>query len=362
MTIKKIAIRADASIEIGVGHIMRCLTLARKLSSSLPKGEVSVYFICFQLPAYLVTLILKENFNVVEISDSHQNKKWDPEFDAKRCVKLINELDKFDVMILDHYQLDFLWQKKLKPYYSKLLVIDDLANRKHKADFLLDQTVNRKNIDYYPYVEKSCQLLIGQSYTLLRDEFKTLRPAAINKRDFPSTLKSILISFGGTDVKNCSKMVIECFIELSKELGKTFNYEINIVMGSSSEQINIIKNLIEPFPWISLHVDSENMGTLILNADIAIGASGTSAWERCCLGLPTISFELADNQKLISQKLAEIGAIINLGFPKDSSKTEIIKHILHLTSNSKSYTKMVNNCFNVCNADGAERVVNKIIS
>jgi len=357
----KIAIRADASIEIGVGHIMRCLTLAKKLSSSIVTGDVSIYFISFHLPAYLKKIILKENFNVLEISNNHQDEKWDIEFDANKSIKLINQLDKFDILILDHYQLDFLWQKKLKPYYSKLLVIDDLANRKHKADFLLDQTVNRKHIDYYPYVEKSCELLIGQSYILLRDEFKALRPAAINKRDFSSKLKNILISFGGTDVKDCSKMVIECFIKLSKELGKSFNYEINIVMGSSSKQIDIIRNLIEPFPWISLHVDTEKMGTLILNADIAIGASGTSAWERCCLGLPTISFELADNQKLISEKLAELGAIINLGFPKGSSKTEIIKHVLHLTSNNKSYTRMVNNCFNVCNADGAERVVNKII-
>jgi UDP-2,4-diacetamido-2,4,6-trideoxy-beta-L-altropyranose hydrolase len=358
---KRIAIRADASIKIGVGHIMRCLTLAQKLSSVLQRNEVSIYFICNQLPKYLKANILKEKFYFLEIGDVIDGKDWDQLFDAEQCIKLISKLGKFDIMISDHYQLDALWQDKLKPYYSKLLVIDDLANRPHHADFLLDQTVNREQLDYSPYVDKQCKLLMGQSYILLRDEFKALIPKAIIKRNRNIDLTNILISFGGTDVKRSSKIVIDRFIELHEELGIAFNYKIDVVLGSASEQLDIIKNLTESFPWITLHVDSNEMGKLILNADLAIGASGTSAWERCCLGLPTISFELANNQKLISQELETLGAIINLGKPQHLSYSLIIKNVIKLSSDNKAYANMINNCFNVCDADGAERVINEMI-
>ena len=363
---KRIAIRADASESIGVGHIMRCLTLANFIKNEKHFTHLSITFICNSLPSYLQKKIESEGFNLIELANNKNNKNNKKEtyqtFDAQLCIDTIQDLGKYDLLIQDHYQLSAPWQKRLKSYYHKILVIEDIAERVHQSDFLLDQTFGRQPQEYGLYVNSSCQLLTGQSYILLREEFTQLIPDAKAKRAKNTKINNILISFGGTDVKNMTGLAIESIIELSanERLGR--QYSLSVVLSSTSKQLNVIKNIVRSYSWITLFIDTNEMAQLMLNADLAIGANGSTAWERCSLGLPTISFDFADNQKVISQKLNELGAIINLGTPCIKSKENIQNQILNLCANHSVYTYMVKKCFNVCDGYGTSRVLKRLAS
>ncbi len=350
-----IIFRADASIEIGTGHIMRCLTLAHALqNSSLDTKNIT--FICQTLPINIKKIIIDAHFNLIELT----NNNWSQQSDAKACISILSKFDHIDLLIQDHYLLNKPWQQELTPYYTKLLVIDDLANREHIADFLLDQTFARIPDDYQKFVQKNCTLLIGESFILLRDEFTKLISSAKIKRKSSSNIKNILVSLGGMDPDNITQLVLLSIIQFINGCDNNFN--VSIILGSTAPHLDIIKEQIKPYSCFTLHQDCNNMAQLMLNADIAIGASGSTAWERCYLGLPTISIEIADNQALVSQNLMHAGAIINIGKAKNCTKLKIINALNYLLDNPLKYTLMIEKCFSCCDGLGTQRVIEHMLA
>jgi len=224
--------------------------------------------------------------------------------DADDCIEIL-KMEKIDWLIVDHYALDEQWQKKLKPYYEKLMVIDDLADRKHQCDILLDQNFGRSLQDYKELVPTSSKLLMGSKYALLRPEFEKYRQYSLNRRK-NEKFKKLLVNMGGTDTDNITGKVIER-LQIAK-LPK--DVEITIVMGKTAPHLSNIITSVNKLPYGSeVKVDVDNMAELMANADIAIGASGATTWERCCLGLPTIQLVTAHNQEFIASKLNKINAI-----------------------------------------------------
>ena len=318
----KIVFRCDASIQIGSGHVMRCLTLADELSR---QGAES-FFICRQHDGSLIEILQQRGYQVYTLPLEHglvieseskatlAHADWlasTQHRDAELSISIVKAIQP-DWLIVDHYALDESWEKRLKPYCKKLMVIDDLADRKHDCDILLDQNFGRDPQDYAAYVNEDCELLCGSNYALLRPEFAEWRSYSLERRQH-NKLASILINLGGVDKDNITTKILKGL--QTKSLPD--HCSMNIVMGSTSPWIEAVKQQAAIMQWRTVvKVGVDNMAELMANSDLAIGAAGSTSWERCCLGLPTIMLVLADNQRDIANVLEDVGAALTFNINK----------------------------------------------
>lgn len=306
-----ITFRTDASLHIGTGHVMRCLTLADALAA---RG-VQCQFICRQHEGNLIDLIRSKGYTVHALaSEEPQTEQALPLLhshwlgasqaqDAAACAAILAG-QVSDWLVVDHYALDTRWEAALAPYYRKLMVIDDLADRHHACDLLLDQTFGRLADDYHPLVPSHCQLLCGSAYALLRPEFSALRPYSLQRRAQPA-LRHLLISMGGVDKDNVTTQVLQAL----RHCPLPADCHITIVMGSTAPWLNSVRDQAQSLPWTTtVLVGVNHMAQLMADSDLAIGAAGATSWERCCLGLPTIMLVLAENQREIAKGLSDFGA------------------------------------------------------
>ncbi len=301
----RVVFRVDASLQMGIGHVMRCLTLAQILRESGAK----IKFICRKHDGNLINNIEIRGFQVVglEVSNNTSNRleyaSWlgsTQQQDAEDCIEILKS-EKTDWMIVDHYAIDEEWQRIIMPYCKNLMSIDDLADRKHLCDILLDQTFGRQGLDYKNLVSESCTMLLGTQYALLRPEFSQWREYSLKRRQ-KSQFKQLLVNMGGVDVNNITKEILN---EISKcDLPNDIN--IVIIMGSTAPHINSIEVMVRNFPYhVEVRAGVHNMAEIMANSDLAIGATGTTTWERCCLGLPTIQLVIAENQAFSAKNLGK---------------------------------------------------------
>ena len=306
----KIVLRVDASVKIGFGHVMRCLALADALKS---RG-VACEFICRKHPGNLIEFISKKGYKThiipmgfnKDINLSHSDWLGASQLeDIQICAKILLTIQP-DWLIVDHYALDITWEYELSHCYRHLMVIDDLADRRHKCQILLDQTHGRSQADYDTLIANGCNLLYGSDYALLRPEFAVLREYSLQRRK-NFNLKRLLIALGGVDKDNITSKILRSI----RNFPLPSDCEILIVLGSAAPWIDDVRELARSMPWRStVCVDVPDMAKLMADSDLAIGAAGTSAWERCCLGLPTFLVILADNQRDIARGLVDAGAAI----------------------------------------------------
>jgi len=296
----KVVFRVDASLEMGTGHVMRCLTLANELKQQ----NHEIVFICRELTGNLI-LLIKYPVLVLPKNDNFQSDglylNWlgaTQEQDAEQTIKVIPK--NTDLLIVDSYASDEIWHKQLIPYTKKIMVIDDLADRQFNCDVLLNQNLGTQIEDYKDKVTDDCELLLGCDYALLRPEFPNLREKALIKRKNTKVIKNILISMGGSDITNKTYDILQ---EVSDDLN------IVVILGGISPHNKIIKNYAKSKKNVKVVVDADNISSLMFDADLAIGAGGSTSWERCCLGLPTLLYVLAENQRKIAGNLEQLGAV-----------------------------------------------------
>ncbi|MDY6510372.1 UDP-2,4-diacetamido-2,4,6-trideoxy-beta-L-altropyranose hydrolase [Acinetobacter faecalis] len=319
-TTMKIVFRVDASLEMGTGHVMRCLTLADTLNNHGAK----CYFICREHSGNLIRTIIQRGYDVEVLpyasfpqgdkSNKHPTKlshaSWlgtTQKQDADLCHSIIENLQP-DWLIVDHYALDICWERVLRPYCKKIMVIDDLADRNHNCDLLLDQTFGRSLDDYIPLVPISCETLCGAEYALLRSEFTEWRNYSLKRRE-TSLLKHLLINLGGVDKDNITTQILIAL----KQCSFSSDVKIIVVMGETAPFIQEVTLQAKKMPWTTdVLVGVNNMAELMAKSDLAIGAAGSSSWERCCLGLPSIMVVLAENQNKIAKDLHSLGAAISI--------------------------------------------------
>ena len=351
----RVVFRVDASLKIGTGHVMRCLTLAKMLK----ENGLNIEFICRKHKGNLINKINSSGFNVYELEILEEAKvdnklahsQWlevTQQQDANDCINIL-KLQKCDWLIVDHYALDEYWQKKLKTHYKKLMVIDDLADRKHLCNILLDQSYGRKYKDYLTLVPEECKLLLGSKYALLRPEFAEWRAYSLERRSRPE-FKQLLINMGGVDLNN----VTESILEELKTCSLPSDINIIIVMGINNPYLESVTTKMSTIPYkIDIKVDVDNMAEIMANSDIAIGAAGSTTWERCCLGLPTIQIVTAKNQNAIAKSLVKNNAIKLLKDVKDLSR--IINDVSNWMTNLSYISRQVSD------GSGLIRVMNEII-
>lgn len=315
----KIAFRTDASVQIGTGHVMRCLALA----DSLRLNGSDCMFICQAHPGHLIDVIRQRGHQAIELSSckthhlqthksSNSHKEWlgtDWTFDANDTQQALDK-ELVDWLIVDHYAIDHSWEKVLRPHCRQLMVIDDLADRKHDCDLLLDQNLGRTAEDYKELIPIKTSVLIGPMYALLKLEFSKLRDESLDRRKH-IRLENILISMGGVDKDNVTTRLLRALntCDLPKSC------QITVVMGLHAPWLANVESFLERMRWPTrVLVNVNNMAELMTQSDLSIGSSGSTNWERCCLGLPCLLVVIAENQKDTAKALTEAKATRMLDF------------------------------------------------
>jgi UDP-2,4-diacetamido-2,4,6-trideoxy-beta-L-altropyranose hydrolase len=212
-----------------------------------------------------------------------------------------------DLLVVDHYGIDADYERVIKPFADTILVIDDLADRVHVCDILIDQTFGRRAVDYKGLVPECATVLAGAQYALLRSEFAATRESSLARRATARIVERIFISMGLTDLGGITIEVLDAV--LAADTGAT----IDVVLGPNAMSLEAVRERAARRGGITVHVETTDICALMAVADLAVGAAGTTAWERCCLGLPTVTLALADNQRDTCRYLAEAGALFPAG-------------------------------------------------
>jgi UDP-2,4-diacetamido-2,4,6-trideoxy-beta-L-altropyranose hydrolase len=348
-----IAIRVDASNKIGTGHFMRCLTLADVLN----QRGAQIHFICRHLPEHLGGMLMEKNHGLTRLdsalveaaADDLAHADWlgvSQQQDAQDTVAALS-YQTWDWLVVDHYALDAQWESALRQTASKLLAVDDIADRQHDCDVLLDQNFYAdKHSRYTGKVPEHCMLLLGPRYALLRDQFRQLRKQTEPRT---GTVKRVLIFFGGVDEENYTGLALQTLADMAVP-----DMDVDVVIGTQHPCRTEIEAACVQHGF-ACHVQTSRMAELMAQADLCIGAGGIATWERCCLGLPTIAMPTAENQRRQTVDAASSGLLVmhdeddDLGF-----------HIKAMMDNEGLRESLSRNGMQAVDGLGASRVAGRM--
>lgn len=321
---KKIVFRVDSGFNIGSGHLMRCITLANNLRV---QGEVECTFITRDNIGNFNEIIIQNDFNHLLLGGPELNDKIDNYSqwlgtsqgnDAKQTLSLLkkNDLDRIDILVVDHYALDIKWEIVFRSITHKIIVIDDLANRKHDCDILLDQNIAPNyETRYDNLIPLNSKKFLGIAYCLLREDF-IIAKKSIEPRD---KLNNIVIFFGGVDKDNATLHLLTTL----REKLKVFVL-VNVIVGKSNPFKHQVEEFCKEYENCRYLEQLTNMAEIFSKSDLAIGAGGATTGERIFLGLPSIVYTLADNQVEVTKYLHEKNYITFLGDQSEIETSNII--------------------------------------
>ncbi|MGO0790215.1 UDP-2,4-diacetamido-2,4,6-trideoxy-beta-L-altropyranose hydrolase [Herbaspirillum seropedicae] len=361
----QIAFRTDASTQIGTGHVMRCLTLADALAI---RGAQSV-FVCREHPGHLLELIRARGHQAIALPlgdmphDAHSeidsaHAQWlgaDWASDAQQTLAAL-QAEHVDWLIVDHYALDARWEKQLAGHCDKLMVIDDLADRPHACDLLLDQNWlgTAPDMRYAGLLPERCRTFLGPRYALLAPEYEKLR-ASMPERD--GSIKRILVFMGGADAGNQTVKVMQALTDPAFE-----DLAVDVVVGMSHPDPAPIRDAAAKRPATTLHQGLPSLAKLMANADLMIGAGGSTAWERMCLGLPAIVIGIAQNQLAISRALMAADYIRFLGEKDVVTAADITDSIAAALKDHKGNHEQSLRCRELVTGTGATDIATILIA
>lgn len=354
-----IAIRADSSVSIGSGHVMRCLALAAELKG---RGH-DILFMSADIKGHLAGLIKEQGHHITllprqqeDVAVDHTNSwlgvPWQK--DAELCQRIVKSTAKLDWLIVDHYGIDARWEASMAQHVESILVIDDLANRPHQCDLLLDQTVGRNAVNYLHWLERGdTEILLGSQFSLLRQEFPALRKKALEARCQRHGVSNILLTMGGMDLDNISEKILDA---LAMAIDQA--WQVTVVLGAGAPHYHSLQEKLAQYNFgVELLSSVNNMAHLMAKADLAIGAAGTTSWERCCLGLPTILIQTAENQHLVAEELSTLGAVIFIGEGRQLKSESILDALAYAEDHLMGLSTAASQ---ICDGRGAGRVADYI--
>lgn len=292
----RVAIRVDASNIIGSGHIVRCVTLA----NALHNASCDVLFISREHTGHMIQK-LQEGVHQVHSLTSPNERYIITESDCSTWLGASQEQDAFetlkaledqhyDLMIVDHYAIDATWERMIRTQVRHTFVIDDLANRYHECDFLLDQNYfgDKTQHRYSDKLPSTCISLLGPSYALLQPEYSLLRSTLPPRDGF---VRRVLVFFGGCDLKNNTARAL--FALMSLDLT---DLNVDVVIGVNHPDPDGLREIGKQMPNVIFHQNLGSLADLMANTDLFIGAGGATTWERMALGLPSLVMSVAANQ------------------------------------------------------------------
>jgi UDP-2,4-diacetamido-2,4,6-trideoxy-beta-L-altropyranose hydrolase len=340
-------IRADASVALGSGHVMRCLALADQVR----KRGGAVRFVARELPGNLIPLLREKGYDTAVLpgrADVASPEWLDPHWqaDAEDTLSACADAE-HDWLIVDSYALDARWEASVRKRAARVMAIDDLANRPHDCDLLLDQNLNGEAAARYePLVTPDSLRLIGPHYALLRPAFQEARRRA-RKRD--GRVGRLLVSFGGAGPNEATIKSLAAV----RELGRP-DIAVDVVTGRGDPAA--LRDICPDLPQVTVHPAVEDMAGLMERADLSIGATGSTAWERCCLGLPAVVLTLAANQETNARELAALGCCAHLGRAEATDAGTLAAALRQLLAEPERVQAMSRAAFELVDGRGVQRV------
>ncbi len=354
--------RVDSSLQIGTGHVMRCLSLA----DGLRRKGAKVAFACRPFPGDLCERIESLGYQVHRLTgEAHQevpDKEFDHDYahwlgvswsnDADQTAKIARK-ETVDWLIIDHYGIDHRWERTLRPFVGNIMIIDDLANRHHYGDLLLDQNIHHNmSLRYEGLVNSDCLTLLGPTYALLRPMFSHMRNL-LPKRNVE--VRRIFVFFGGVDLTNETGKAIEAIVGLGRA-----KIRVDCIVGKDNPHQTGIRKLCNDQPDFRYYCQVENIAELMGKADVALGAGGTATWERCCLGLATLIISVSDNQVGVAKAVHQMGIARYLGGSHEVNADGIRKELEQVLDNPEVLREMRTKAMNIVDGLGVERVSSMI--
>lgn len=355
-----VVFRADASLKIGTGHVVRCLTLA----DALRDQGAECQFACRQHEGHLMALIRSRGYAAHGLPEPSANalcesdlehSSWfgvDWSTDAQETHQLFRDTE-FDWLIVDHYGLDHRWESAMRKVCKRMMVIDDLADRRHDCDLLLDQNYGSSAERYAGLVPAKCAQLYGPEFALLQPIYAQHRA---NQGVRGGKNERVLIYFGGgADSINLTGMAMRAF-----QVPELMKIELDIVVGSSYPHKEELEAAAAIRGRTCIHAQLPDLCKLMARADLAIGAGGATTWERCCLGLPSIVISVADNQRPASEALAAHQLIQYLGHSDAITPEVILDSVLGLLAQPERLNELSEKGMKIVDGEGINRTLNAI--
>lgn len=334
-----VVFRVDASARMGIGHLMRCLTLAE----SLRERGVQLRFICREHTGNLIAHLRQKAMPVTVLpapainhtASGEDYAVWlgvTPAEDAEQTIEALNG-EKPDWLVVDHYGLDAGWEQRLRPHVGKLMVIDDLASRHHDCDVLLDQNYSVEGERRYAgLVPDACKLLVGPRYALLRPEYAAYRRTL---RTREGQVTRALVFFGGSDPQNMTGVTLEALSHTELR-----HLDVDVVIGANNPHREALEKQSMARPQTAIYGLRPHLADLMMQADLAIGAGGTTTWERLCLGLPSLVVSIAENQVPSCAALHYSRQIDYLGYQDKVDAAVVLNGIVHMIGNPGRLVEM----------------------
>ncbi len=349
----KVLIRADGGSSIGMGHVMRCISLGKIF---LKEGYEVVFISKYKEGK---EKIHTNGFDVIPLSAKAKEGKiqsgfsyGDPmnlEIEKKELINILKN-QKADILIIDHYNVTKDFFLSLKPHVNILAYIDDVNAFTYPVDVVINGNITGEYTDYESYFENQ-KFLLGPSYNLIRDEFQN-----IPKRAAAKEVKKILMTTGGADPFN----ITEKLIDTIRGEGLFNKMELHVIVGGSFQNKNEIKEKQNQYENIVLYENVKKISSIMLDCDIALSSCGSTLYELCACGVPTLGFIVADNQVLVAEKMNELGYIKNLGWHHGLKKKNTVYEIKEFIDDYELRSEMVKKQQALVDGKGTERVVNEI--
>ena len=329
--------RCDGGVQTGAGHLARCLTLADGLASA---GWDCVFLVNSEAEAVFPRLFQSAHRVVVLVSEERLSVQ-----PVAACGG--------DLLVVDHYQLGAAFEAAARDYFLLVMAIDDFDGRAHSCDILL----NQNDVSDGPAANSASTALLlqGRQFALLAPQYLALRPKALARRREAGAVDRLLICFGASDPHNF------CGRAAAAVLESRVKCRIDIVVSSASPNAALLRELQQrPDVPISLHFDTQRMAELMFEADLSIGAAGATTWERCCLGLPAVVYQIADNQAQIAHAISQQGAAWIIEDARSMKSDELIRAVETLSSDRDRRSQMAERASRMADGKGVTRVVTEI--
>jgi len=362
-----VVFRTDSSKRIGTGHVMRCRVLARVLK----RRGAAVSFLCLKQKGD-INHLLREEFDVQELDTvvdlDLPERNQDPltvdnsDLEIRDAMETKRLLGKFAdsnelIIVLDHYGLGKIWEQEVRRgrlESAKLMVIEDLLDREHDADLLLDQNCidPEKEPTYSKRVPAGCQLMLGPRYSLLSREYQELRERSYTR----SAVDSVLVFFGGSDSFGLTAATVSALTD-----DDLVDLHLDIVLGPNSGSDVEIRELAAKRGNVQVHKNLPSLASLMAKSDLSIGAGGSTTWERFCLGLPSVTTILAENQSHFSKQLAKRGLVYLIKPEEILSQIPLQRAVRSLRNSPKQLSEMSEMGKALVDGCGAELVADALL-
>jgi UDP-2,4-diacetamido-2,4,6-trideoxy-beta-L-altropyranose hydrolase len=339
-----LCVRADASVAIGTGHVMRCLALAQTWQDA--GGDVA--FAMAETGGAIQKRLQSEGLSIFPVESAPGSIE-----DAKEIVELARKQGARWIVV-DGYQFGERYQRDLEQAGLKVLFVDDSGHAKsYVADIVLNQNAHAC-AELYESRDAHTRLLLGPRYALLRREFRAHRDF---QREIPAIGRKVLVTMGGSDPENLTLRMIEALALIEVD-----NLEATVVVGGSNPRADSLRALVERSGKIRLLCDIDNMPEWMKWADVAVSAAGSTCWEMCYLGLPAMLIDFAPNQTPVARELHRLGAALHFGDAASVVPKAIAAELHRLMMARDIRTTMSRKAKELVDGRGAQRVVSAIRS